>query len=81
MKKFSLLVELQDSEQCLKSVFYISVCGDYTLSRAKRELGSRVRFLIQSLRSGMIIFYNLNTVLVYDCNPLKKMISETLNFD
>lgn len=72
MKNFSLLVELQDSEQCLKSVFYISVCGDYTLSRAKRELGSRVRFLTQSLHSGMTIFYNLNTVFVSDYNPLKK---------
>lgn len=71
MKTFNLLVEIQDPEQCLKSVFYISVCGNYTLSRAKRELGSRIQFLIQSLRSKMTVFYNLNTVFVSEYNPLK----------
>lgn len=71
MKNFSLLVEIQDLEQCLKSVFYISICGNYTLSRAKRELGSRARFLSKSLHSNMTIFYNLNTVSVFEYNPLK----------
>jgi hypothetical protein len=71
MKTFNLLVEIQDPEQCLKSVFYISVCGNYTLSRAKRELGSRIQFLIQSLLPKMTVFYNLNTVFVSEYNPLK----------
>ena len=71
MKTFNLLVEIQDPEQCLKSVFYISVYGNYTLSHAKRELGSRIQFLIQSLRPKMTVFYNLNTVFVSEYNPLK----------
>ena len=71
MKTFNLLVEIQDPDQCLKSVFYISVCGNYTLSRAKRYLDSRVQFLIQCLRPEITVFYNLNTVFASEYNPLK----------